>query len=87
MISFLFDQRALVGDTIFVGGPGRTGSPEDFALTMRTMRDVVFAWPDEMEFFPGHGPSGRIGIERPAFEAFVHRGWPADLQGDVAWAA
>lgn len=87
MISFLFDQRALVGDTLFVGGPGRTGSPEDFALTMRTMREVVFAWPDETEFFPGHGPSGRIGIERPAFAAFVRRGWSADLQGDVAWAA
>lgn len=85
MISFLFDQRALVGDTIFVGGPGRTVSPEDFALTMRTMREVVFAWPDETEFFPGHGPSGRIGIERPAFEAFVRHGWPANLQGDVAW--
>lgn len=83
----LGDGRILVGDTLFTGGPGRTWSPEDFATTMRTMQEVVFTWPDETEFYPGHGPSGTIGQERPAFEAFVARGWPADLQGDVTWEA
>lgn len=81
----LGDGRILVGDTIFVGGPGKTGSPEAFATTMRTMQEIVFAWPDETVFYPGHGPSGVIGEERPAFEAFVARGWPADLYGDVTW--
>lgn len=87
MISFMLDHRVLVGDTLFVGGPGRTNSPEDFSMTMRTLREVVFAWPDATEFFPGHGPSGRIGTERHAFDAFVRRGWPPDLHGDVAWKA
>lgn len=81
----LGDGRIVVGDTIFVGGPGRTWSPEDFATTMQTMRNIVFQWPDETEFFPGHGPSGKIGDERTAFEAFVARGWPEHLEGDVAW--
>jgi glyoxylase-like metal-dependent hydrolase (beta-lactamase superfamily II) len=77
--------RIIVGDTIFVGGPGKTWSTEDFAQTMRTMQNIVFMWPDETQFFPGHGPSGKIGDERPAFESFVSRGWSEDLFGDVTW--
>jgi hydroxyacylglutathione hydrolase len=81
----LRDGRVLVGDTLFRGGPGRTWSAADFKLTMQTMRQVVFTWPDETEFYPGHGDSGRIGDERPAYEAFAGRGWPSGLQGDVTW--
>jgi glyoxylase-like metal-dependent hydrolase (beta-lactamase superfamily II) len=81
----LGEFRIIVGDTIFVGGPGKTWSAEDFKQTMRTMQDIVFMWPDEIIFFPGHGPSGRIGDERPAFEGFVSRGWSDDLYGDVTW--
>ncbi len=81
----LKDGRIVVGDTIFVGGPGHTWSPNDFKLTMQTMQNIVFQWPDATEFFPGHGPSGKIGKERPAFESFLSRSWPADLEGDVTW--
>jgi len=81
----LGDGRILGGDTIFVGGPGKTWSSKDFDTTMRTMQEIVFAWPDETRFYPGHGPSGVIGQERPAFEAFVARGWSRKLHGDVTW--
>ena len=81
----LRDNRIIVGDTIFVGGPGRTWSAQDFKQTMETMQQIVFKWPDQTEFFPGHGPSGKIGEERKAFEAFIARGWPEDLEGDVTW--
>jgi glyoxylase-like metal-dependent hydrolase (beta-lactamase superfamily II) len=83
---FIIDHRVVVGDTIFVGGPGKTWSPEGFATTMKTMQNIVFKWPDETEFYPGHGPSGMIGVERSAFEAFLERGWSEDLQGDVTWS-
>ena len=82
---FIIDHRVVVGDTIFVGGPGKTWSPEGFATTMETMEKIVFAWSDETEFNPGHGPSGTIGKERSVFEAFLARGWPEDLQGDITW--
>ena len=81
----LGDGRIIVGDTIFVGGPGKTWSPEDFGNTMLTMQKIVFSWSDNTHFFPGHGPSGKIGVERPAFEAFTARGWPIDTFGDVTW--
>jgi len=81
----LGDGRVLVGDTIFVGGPGRTDSYEDFLITLRSMREIVFQWPDATHFYPGHGPSGQIGIERPDFEAFLETGWPDGLHGDITW--
>jgi hydroxyacylglutathione hydrolase len=81
----LRDGRVLVGDTLFVGGPGKTWSAEDFNTTMQTMQRVVFAWPDETSFYPGHGEKGEIGHERPAFDNFIQRGWPEELYGDVTW--
>lgn len=49
------------------------------------MQTIVFAWPDATRFYPGHEPGGSIGAERPAFEAFLRRGWSSDLFGDVTW--
>jgi glyoxylase-like metal-dependent hydrolase (beta-lactamase superfamily II) len=81
----LGDGRILVGDTIFVGGPGRTATPEDFKTTMKNMRDIVFNWPEATTFFPGHGPSGTIGKEKPSFETFLNQGWSDDTHGDIIW--
>ena len=50
-----------------------------------TMREIIFIWPDETAFYPGHGSSGEIGTERPAFEAFSASGWSSKLRGDVTW--
>jgi hydroxyacylglutathione hydrolase len=81
-----FDERALVGDTLFPGGPGRTDSPQALDDLVASLRNVVFAWPDETRFFPGHGEGSTIGVVRPAFRAFEVRARPAGLCGDVEWA-
>jgi hydroxyacylglutathione hydrolase len=81
----LGDGRIIVGDTIFVGGPGHTSTPDDFLTTMHTMQHIVFSWSDETLFFPGHGAEGTIGAERAAFENFMARGWSDNLFGDVTW--
>lgn len=78
-------HRMVVGDTIFVGGPGKTWSPEELTQTIQTMQQVVFKWPDATDFYPGHGPSGNIGVERPGFNLFLARGWSPNMFGDVAW--
>lgn len=77
--------QVVAGDGLFVGGPGKTWSPEEFNRTMQTMEEVFFALPDSARFYPGHGPSGIIGEERPAYSAFVQRGWNPSLHGDVTW--
>ena len=80
-----FDERALVGDTLFPGGPGRTDSPQALDEVVASLRSVVFTWPDETVFYPGHGQGSTIGAVRPAFQAFEGRARPADLCGDVVW--
>lgn len=79
------DNRAIVGDTIFQGGPGKTWAPHYFKVTLQTLQNVVLTWPDDTECFPGHGPSFRLGDERPAIEAFLQRDHSDDLRGDVTW--
>ncbi|HMN27194.1 MAG TPA: MBL fold metallo-hydrolase [Caldilineaceae bacterium] len=78
------DQRVIVGDTIFAGGPGRTGSPEAFRTTLNTLRTVVMPWPDETVCYPGHGPSFRLGDIRPAVNAFLQKDH-GDFHGDAEW--
>jgi glyoxylase-like metal-dependent hydrolase (beta-lactamase superfamily II) len=74
----------VVGDTIFAGGPGKTWSAADFQTTLRTLRDVVLAWPDESMCYPGHGPAFRLGDKRAAIEAFLGRDH-GDFFGDATW--
>ena len=82
-----FDGRALVGDTLFPGGPGHSVTPEGLAQIIVSLHDRVFTWPDETAFYPGHGEGGTIGAVRPAFERFLLRPRPPDLCGDVEWDA
>jgi len=76
---------AIVGDTIFPGGPGHTASPEALAQSLVSLGQTVFAWPDETELYPGHGAHTTVGAERAAFESFLAADHPPDLCGDVAW--
>lgn len=80
------DTRIIVGDTIFAGGPGRTGSVAGFQTTLSTLRTVVLSWPDESICYPGHGPSFRLGDIRTGIEAFVRQDHGAFF-GDAEWPA
>jgi hydroxyacylglutathione hydrolase len=58
-------RELFVGDTLFAGSIGRTDFPGcDHDALMRSIRDVLFAFPDDTPVHPGHGPSTTIGIER-----------------------
>lgn len=86
MISLLLDDgNALVGDTIFEGGPGRTWSAADFRTTLATLRDVVLGWPDSTICHPGHGDAFRLGDIRARIEAFLARPHAAKFYGDATW--
>jgi hydroxyacylglutathione hydrolase len=78
------DHRVIVGDTIFEGGPGQTWSAEDFRTTLRTLREIILAWPDDTVCYPGHGPSFRLGDKRAAIEAFLVQDH-GDFFGDATW--
>jgi glyoxylase-like metal-dependent hydrolase (beta-lactamase superfamily II) len=59
-------QRELfVGDTLFAGSIGRTDLPGgNLETLLRSIRTVLFAFPDETVVHSGHGPDTTIGRER-----------------------
>ena len=78
------DDRIIVGDTIFEGGPGRTWSSAGFQQSLQTLTDVVLQWPDEVVCYPGHGPYFRLGDIRARVEAFAAKEH-GDFFGDAEW--
>ena len=76
----------IVGDTVFDGGPGKTWSPEDFQTTLKTLRQVVLAWPDNTICHPGHGAAFRLGDIRGAVEGFLAKDH-GQFCGDATWGA
>lgn len=58
-------RQLFVGDTLFAGSIGRTDLPGgDLLALMRSIRDVLFKFPDESEVYSGHGPKTTIGHEK-----------------------
>jgi glyoxylase-like metal-dependent hydrolase (beta-lactamase superfamily II) len=78
-ICLLFDNRVIVGDTLFQSGIGRTDFPGgDYATLMTSIRDKLLTLPDETIVYPGHGPATTIGEERalnPFLRPFATGQW------------
>jgi hydroxyacylglutathione hydrolase len=58
-------SKLFVGDTLFAGSIGRTDLPGGDTLTlMKSIREVLFKFPDESQVYSGHGPVTTIGHEK-----------------------
>ncbi|MBC8145813.1 MAG: MBL fold metallo-hydrolase [bacterium] len=58
-------KTLFVGDTLFAGSVGRTDLPGGDWETLRTsIASRVLTLPDDIDVYPGHGPTTTIGIER-----------------------
>ena len=58
-------RELFVGDTLFQGSIGRTDlQGGDLETLIRSIRDVLFGYPDDTVVHSGHGPDTSIGIER-----------------------
>lgn len=54
-----------VGDTLFAGSIGRTDLPGgDLETLLRSIREVLFSFPDDTPVLSGHGEPTTIGRER-----------------------
>ena len=54
-----------VGDTLFASSIGRTDLPGgDYDTLMRSIKQVLFGFPDEARVYSGHGEPTTIGRER-----------------------
>ncbi|GAB2786739.1 MBL fold metallo-hydrolase [Amycolatopsis magusensis] len=64
------------GDSLFPGGVGKTGSPEEFTSLLDDVSSRVFdVLPDETWFYPGHGDDSTLGEQRPHLAEWRARGW------------
>ena len=64
-VMFVLPGRALVGDCLFQGSVGRTDLPGgDFAELEKSIRERIYALPDETVVTPGHGPDTTVGREK-----------------------
>jgi glyoxylase-like metal-dependent hydrolase (beta-lactamase superfamily II) len=86
-LCFLTGNYLIAGDTIFPGGPGKTGSPTDFRRIVESLSGKIFVLPEDTRIYPGHGDSATLRKEKRAFEAFSARVHDPNLCGDVLWSS
>jgi hydroxyacylglutathione hydrolase len=59
------ERSLFVGDTLFAGSIGRTDLPGgDTDVLLRSINEVLFAYPDETPVYSGHGAPTTIGREK-----------------------
>jgi glyoxylase-like metal-dependent hydrolase (beta-lactamase superfamily II) len=64
-VSIKLRNTLFSGDTLFLGGIGRTDIPGgDHEALMRSIKEKLMALPDNTKVLPGHGPGTTIGYER-----------------------
>ena len=84
-VCFLTDKYLLSGDTIFPGGPGKTGSPTALKQIINSITEKIFVLPDDTQVYPGHGDSTVLKREKEEFAVFSSRSHDLNLCGDVLW--
>jgi hydroxyacylglutathione hydrolase len=84
-LCFLTGKYLIAGDTIFPGGPGKTGTPDSFRQIVASLEQKIFVLPDDVRIYPGHGEPTILKKERDEFATFSSRSHDPNLCGDVLW--
>jgi hydroxyacylglutathione hydrolase len=84
-LCLLVGKYLISGDTIFPGGPGKTGTPADFKQILKSIETKLFVLPDDTEVYPGHGEATVLGKEKEEFAVFASKPHDPNLCGDVLW--
>lgn len=84
-VTFLTGKRAFVGDTLFPGGPGRSRDNAALQQEIASIKEHLYALPDDTVVHPGHGDRTTIGASKAEYAIFAAKQHPADLHGDVSW--
>jgi hydroxyacylglutathione hydrolase len=75
----------LTGDTLFPGGPGRTGSNANLLQEIESITTRLYPLPDHTTVLPGHGDNTTIQQSKAEHAIYAAKDHPADLHGDVLW--
>ncbi|UCE40350.1 MAG: MBL fold metallo-hydrolase [Candidatus Aminicenantes bacterium] len=75
----------LAGDTIFPGGPGKTGSPDNFREIIQSIEQKIFVLPEVVKIYPGHGEPTTVKNAKEEYTIFSGKSHDLNLCGDVLW--
>jgi glyoxylase-like metal-dependent hydrolase (beta-lactamase superfamily II) len=84
-VCLLTGKHVFSGDTLFPGGPGKTGTPAAFEQIVNSITEKLFVLPDETLLYPGHGEDTILGKEKQEFAIFSGHPPTPGLCGDVLW--
>jgi hydroxyacylglutathione hydrolase len=84
-VCLLSGKHLFSGDTIFPGGPGKTGTAAAFEQIVKSIAEKLFVLPDETLVYPGHGEDTILGKEKREFAVFSSHPRSPGLCGDVLW--
>ncbi|WP_069649401.1 MBL fold metallo-hydrolase [Caloranaerobacter ferrireducens] len=64
-ICIKLENNILTGDTLFAGSIGRTDLPGgSHDSIIKSIKEKLLIYDDDVKIFPGHGPATTIGIEK-----------------------
>jgi len=84
-LCFLVGNYLFAGDTIFPGGPGSTGSPENFRQIVDSITEKIYSLPDDTVICPGHGNVTTVKKAKEEYAVFASRPHSPNLCGEVIW--
>ena len=84
-LCFKVGRYLISGDTIFPGGPGKTGSPAAFKQIIKSITEKILVLPDDTPIYPGHGESTVVKKEKEEFDVFSARSHSPNLCGEILW--
>jgi len=84
-VCFYTDGYLISGDTLFPGGPGKTGSPEALRQIVQSITDKLLVLPDDTRVFSGHGDPTVLKKEKKEIAVFKSHCHDPNLCGDVLW--
>jgi len=84
-VCFLIGGHLVAGDTLFTGGPGRTGSRQSFRQIVQSIESKIYTLPDGTLVHPGHGDGTTVGASKEEYSVFKRRRREREPYGDVLW--
>ena len=84
-LCFKTGKYLIAGDTLFPGGPGKTGSPDALKQIIQSITSQIFPLDDNTQIYSGHGDPTVLKKEKEEFAVFSSRPHQPDLCGDLLW--
>jgi glyoxylase-like metal-dependent hydrolase (beta-lactamase superfamily II) len=84
-LCLLTGKHLFSGDTLFPGGPGKTGTPAAFKQIVHSITEKIFILPNDTVVYPGHGEDTMLGTEKQEYAVFLSHARSPGLCGDVLW--